>query len=230
VVQLDVGDGWGDEKQELSDACHVPGIVSGIETDRCLHPLTVRCHPGSKSGCRYLSTQGLDDAPGRNVPRAPKYDVECFTMLVVARLRVRVDIHGVQLPLGILELHLLIFLLLRVHFLLALSLAGRCTFLVRLLLLFVELFHELVDLSTLTRVVARGVVHWASGTTVIVVRRLMGALVASWATATTRRRSCSSGSTIQRLVVAIDLLLVLVLVAAALGSGPRIRLAFLPCL
>jgi hypothetical protein len=229
VVQLDVGHGWGDEQWELPDAYHALGTIRGIKTDRHLHPLMVRHRPGSRSGYYQLSAQGLDNTLGRNILGAPEHNVECFAALVVARLGVRVAIHGLQCPLGVLELHLLVFLLLGVDLLFALPLAGRRAFLVWLLLLFVELFCELIDLSTLTHAVACGVVHRASGATVITAGHLMGPLVASWVTTPTHRRSCGSGSTSQRLVVAADLLLLLLLllvvVAAALSGGPRIRLA-----
>jgi hypothetical protein len=175
-----------------------------------------------------LSAQGLDDALGHNVLGAPEHNVECFAMLVVARLGVRVAIQGLQCPLGVLELHLLVFLLLGVHLLFALSLAGRRAFLVRLLLLFMELFCELIDLSTLTHAVVCGVVHRASGVAVVTVGHFMGPLVASWAMTPTHHRSYGSGSTSQRLVVAADLLVVVV-IAAALSGGLRIRLAIPSC-
>jgi hypothetical protein len=103
-------------------------------------------------------------------------------MIVVAGLGVRVVIDGLHLPLGILECHLFVLLLLKIQFLFALPLAGRCTFLVQLLLLFVELFYKLLDLPSLTRVVMCGVVHHASRATIVATRCLMGELlVTSWA-------------------------------------------------
>jgi hypothetical protein len=69
--------------------------------------------------------------------------------LVVAGLRVGVAINDLQFPLGILKLHLCVFLLLRVHLLLALPLEGRRAIVALLLHLFVELFRELLDLSAL---------------------------------------------------------------------------------
>jgi hypothetical protein len=134
---------------------HALGTVRGVETDPRLQPPVVRHRPRSTSGCCHLLTQGLDDAPRCNVLRAPKHDVECFAMLVIIGLGVRVAVDGFQCSLGVLELHLLIFLLLGAHLLFALPLAERCAFLARLLLLFAELFHELLDLPTLTHVVAR---------------------------------------------------------------------------
>jgi hypothetical protein len=80
-------------------------------------------------------------------------------VLVVTGLRVGVAIDNLQCPLGILKLHLCVFLLLGVHLLLALPLAGRHTILALLLLhLFMELFHELLDLAALRHGMAdRGV-------------------------------------------------------------------------
>jgi hypothetical protein len=75
--------------------------------------------------------------------------VEHLAALVVTGLRVGVAIDGLQCPLGILKLHLCVFLLLGVHLLLALPLAGRCTILALLLHLFAELFSELLDLPAL---------------------------------------------------------------------------------
>jgi hypothetical protein len=46
-------------------------------------------------------------------------------VLVVTGLRVGVAIDGLQCPLGVLKLHLCVFLLLGVHLLLALSVPGR---------------------------------------------------------------------------------------------------------
>jgi hypothetical protein len=87
--------------------------------------------------------------------------MECLATLVVIGLRVRVTIDGLQCPPGILELHLYIFLLLWVHFLFALPLAGRCAILALLLHLVTELFRELLDLSALQRGMACGVMHRA---------------------------------------------------------------------
>jgi hypothetical protein len=41
MVHLDVGDGMGDDQQELPSPCHVLGAVRGVERDRRLHPLMV---------------------------------------------------------------------------------------------------------------------------------------------------------------------------------------------
>jgi hypothetical protein len=155
----------------------------------------MRCHPGSRSGSCHLSVQGLDHSSRCNVRGAPKHDVESFAVLVVAGLGVGVAIDGLHLPLGILEHHLFILLLLRIHLLFALLMAGRCTFLARLLLLFVEVFHELLDLSVLTHVVAHRVMNQALGATVVTAGCLMRALVTSWASAPTHHHSCSCGGT-----------------------------------
>jgi hypothetical protein len=75
--------------------------------------------------------------------------MEHLAALVIAGLRVGVAIDDLQCPLGILKLHLCIFLLLRVHLLLALPLAGRRAILALLLHRFAELFRKLLDLSAL---------------------------------------------------------------------------------
>jgi hypothetical protein len=76
---------------------------------------------------------------------------------------------------------------------------------------------EFLDFSALLSVVVRRVVHWAMRASVIAVRRLTGALVTSGTSAPTHRgsSSCGSGSSSQRLVVATDLFLLVVLVLAA---------------
>jgi hypothetical protein len=161
--------------------------------------------------------------------------VECFATLVVTRLGVGVAIDYLHLPLGVLECHLFILLLLRIHLSFALPLAGWHAFLALLLLLFVELFHKLPDLPGLTHVVARGVVHQASCTSVIATRCLMGALVTSWASGPTSccSSSCGGGSTGERLAIATGLLLLLpllpvVVVVVTLSSGPALGLLAFP--
>jgi hypothetical protein len=63
-------------------------------------------------------------------------------------------------PLGILELHVLLLVTLTGNLLLAFPLARRCAAAAwLLLLLLMELLHELLDLLTLLGVVAHGVVH-----------------------------------------------------------------------
>jgi hypothetical protein len=81
-------------------------------------------------------------------------------MLIVTGLRVRVAIDSLQCPPGILEFHLYVFVLLRVHFLFVLPLAGRRTIFALLLHLFTELFYELLDLPALRCNMLRGVVHF----------------------------------------------------------------------
>jgi hypothetical protein len=127
----------------------------------------------------------------------PIHDVERLATLIKVGLRVREVIDGLQLPLAILQLHLFILVLLRIHFLLALLLAGRCTILVRLLLLLTELFHEVPDLLAFSSAVAHEVIHQASRITIVVVGRLTGALVIVRASTPTScyRSSSGSGST-----------------------------------
>jgi hypothetical protein len=93
---------------------------------------------------------------------------------------------------------------------------GWHTFLAWLLLLFTKLFYELLDVLALTRAVARGVVYRTLCSTVIIGRHLIGALVTSWASASTSRSSssCGSGGTDQWLVVTADFFVVVLVVAA----------------
>jgi hypothetical protein len=95
------------------------------------------------------SRRSLDDTPRGDGPGTSKHDVERLAALVVTGLRVGVAIDGLQCPLGILKLHICVFLLLGVQLLLALLLAGRRTILALLLHHFVELFRELLDLPAL---------------------------------------------------------------------------------
>jgi hypothetical protein len=145
--------------------------------------------------------------------------------LVVTGLRVRVAIDGLQCPLGILKLHLFIFLLLGVDLLLALPLVGRRTILA-LLHLFTELFHKLLDLLALRRGMARGVVHRALHAAVVAIGWLTEEFVASRTTiAPSHRCSCGSGRPGQRLVAASLLLVVVasVAIATAWGLGTLVR-------
>jgi hypothetical protein len=80
-----------------------------------------------------------------------------------------VAIDGLQCPLSILELHIYVYLLLRVHFLFALPLMGRCAVSAMLLHLFTELFYELLDLLALRCTMARGVVHRALRVAVVAI-------------------------------------------------------------
>jgi hypothetical protein len=176
VVQVDVGGGRGDQQRELPGIGHALGAIRGVEPNRGFHPLAVRCCFRHRSHRRNLSAQSLDDAPRRDGPGTSKHDVEHPAALVVAGLRVGVAIDGLQCPLGILKLHLCVFLLLGVHLLLALPLAGRRAILALLLHLFTELFRELLDLPALQRSMARGVVHRALRAAVVAIGRLTGRL------------------------------------------------------
>jgi hypothetical protein len=137
-------------------------------------------------------------------------------VLVVTGLRVGVTVDGLHLPLGILECHLLILVLLGVHLLFALPLAGRCAFLAWLLLLLTELIRELLDLPALTHTMARGVMYQASCATIIAAARLMGKLVTLWASVSTSRYSSrGSGGIDKCLAVAAGFLVVVALVVVA---------------
>jgi hypothetical protein len=114
-------------------------------------------------------------------------------VLVVAGLKVRVSVNGLHLPLGVLECHFFVFLLLRIHLLFTFPLVRRRALLAQLLLFLMELLCELLDLLTPTHVVARRVMHQAFGAAVITAGCLTGALVASWASASTCHYSCSCG-------------------------------------
>jgi hypothetical protein len=103
--------------------------------------------------------QYFDDTSGRDGLGTSNHDMERLATLVVAGLRVGVAIDGLQCSLGILELHLCVFLLLWVHLLLALPLVGSRTILALLLHLFAELFREPLDLLALRRAMACAVVH-----------------------------------------------------------------------
>jgi hypothetical protein len=189
-----IGDDWGDKQRELPDAHHALRAVGDIEPNQSFHPLTVRCCFRCWGRSRNLSTQGFDDAPRRDVLGISERDMERLAALVVAGLRVGVVIDGLQCPPGILELHLYVFLLLWVHFLFALPLAERCVVLALLLHIVTKLFHELLDLPTFRRGMARGVVHRALHAVVVAIGQLTGAFVASWPPmAPTHRCSCSDG-------------------------------------
>jgi hypothetical protein len=229
VVQPDIGDGRGDEQRELHNSCHVLWAVRGIKPDRRLHPLVVGRRPRHRRGRRHCSAHGLDDALGRDVPRAPIHDVEPLLVPVSAGVGVRVAGDCLQHPLGVLELYLLVLVILWVHLLLALLLSGRCTILALLLLLLLtDLLCELLDFKALLGAVAPGVVHQAFRTALIAVRWLMWALVTTWAMTPTYRCNCNGGSTSQRLVLAAGPLLLL-LFATALGSSVYVMLVSLRC-
>jgi hypothetical protein len=157
-----------------------------------LNPIGVSTH--LRCGAALSAAQGLDDTPGRDGPGASEHDVERLAALVVIGLRVGVAIDGLQCPLGILKLHLCVFLLLGVHLLLALPLMGRRAILALLLHLFTELFRELLDLPALHYGMARGVVHRELRATIVAIGQLTGVFVASrTATAPTRHCSCGDG-------------------------------------
>jgi hypothetical protein len=168
---------------------------------------------------------------GGDVPRTPEHDVEHLTMLVVTGLRVRMAIYGLQVPFGLPEPQSVILVLLRVHLLFALPLAGRCAIITLLLQLLMVLLHEFLHFPALLDDVTCRVVLWAARASVVAARHLMGVLVTLGTSAPTHRgSSCySGGSTSQRLVLATGLLVVvLVLAATYLGSIAHIGLATLP--
>jgi hypothetical protein len=153
--------------------------------------------------------------------------VERLATLVVTGLRVIVAIDGLQCPLGLLKLHLCVFLLLGVDLLLALPLAGRRTILA-LLHVFTELFRELLDLQALHCGMARRVVHWALRAAVVAIGWLTGA----FATMAPIRR-CSYGGRCpgQRLVTAslhLHVVVVAVAIATAWGLAPSTGRGALP--
>jgi hypothetical protein len=218
MVQLNVGDGQGDQQREQPSVGHALGVVGGVEPNQGFHPLAVRCCFWCRSRRCNLSVQSLDDTPRRDGPGTSKHDMEHLAALVVAGLRVGVATDGLQCPLGILKLHLCVFLLLGVQLLLTLPLVGRRAILALLLHIFAELFRELLDLPALRRGMARGVVHRALRAAVVAIRRLTRVFVASRpTTAPTRRYSCGSGCSSQRLIAA-SLVVVVVAAAATLGS------------
>jgi hypothetical protein len=229
MVQLDVGDGRGDQQREMPDAGHGLGTVEGVKPNRGLHPLVVRCCFRCRRRRHNLSAQSLDDTPRHDGPATSKHDMERLVALVVVGLKVRVAIDGLQCPLRILKLHLCIFLLLGVQLLLALPLARRRAIMALLLHLFAELFCELLYLPALRRGVAHGVVHRTLRVAVVAIGWLTGAFVTSRpTTAPTRRCSCGRGRSDQWLVATS--LLVAVVVAAAAALGPNAGLALPLCL
>jgi hypothetical protein len=139
-------------------------------------------------------------------------------------------VYDPEVPFGLLEPQSILLVLLEVFLLFALPLVGRRAIIALLLQLLTVLFHEFLDFPTLLSVVARRVVHWATRASVVAAGHLTGALVTSGASAPTRHISSSScgGSSSQRLVIAVGLLLVLVLAATSLGSCTRFRLGTLP--
>jgi hypothetical protein len=161
--------------------------------------------------------------------------MDLLAALVVTRVRVRVVIDSLERPLGILELHLLLLVAFSGNLLVAFPPLGWCAHVPRLLLLLlVELLHELPNLPTLLYAVAPRVVYQPSRTARIATGGLPRPLLASWATTPTGRCSNSdSGSSDQWLVVVTCLLLLPISIsifAAALSSGICFWLADLPYL
>jgi hypothetical protein len=113
--------------------------------------------------------------------------------------------------------------------LLDLPLPERCTILaLLLLLLLMDLFRKLLELSTLLDAVVLGVMHQSPQATAVADGRLSWVLVAAWATTPTCHCSYNIGSTGQLLVLAADCLLLLLV--AALGSSIYVMLASFPYL
>jgi hypothetical protein len=102
-------------------------------------------------------------------------------MLVGAGVRIGLVADGLQCPLGILELHLFVSILLWIQLLFAIPLAGWHTILTLLLVLrLTELFHKLPNLLALLGAVAPRVMHRASRATIATTKRLTGVLVPVW--------------------------------------------------
>jgi hypothetical protein len=175
---------------------------------------------------------------GDDVPRTSEHDVDRLAALVVTGLKVKMVVYGLEVPFGLLESQSILLILLGVFLLFSLPLAGRRTVIALLLQLLAALFREFLDFLALLSIVALRVVNWATRTSVIVVRCLMGALVTLRASAPTHRGSTSygGGSSSQRLVIAaclllflvLVLILVLVLAATSLGSSTHFGLDTLP--
>jgi hypothetical protein len=159
--------------------------------------------------------------------------MELLTMLVVTGFGVGVAVDDLDRPLGVLELHLLIAVVVALmgNVLNAFPLAGRHAIVVRLLLLLLtELLCELLGLPTLLSAVAPGVVHRALWPTLVAAGGLAWPLVAAWATTPTSCDNNNSGSACQRLVVVVELLLPILVLAIALSSDICFGLAGLPYL
>jgi hypothetical protein len=188
---------WQDEQWELPSSHHVLGAVRGVEADQHLHPLVVGCRPWSRRDCRHRSAQGHDGMSRHNVPGAGIHHVEGLVMLISARVRVKVVIDHLQHLLGVLVLHLLILIVLWIHYLLALLLPRRSVVLVRLLLLFLTHLHrKLFYLPAIFDVVAPRAMHRALWTTLVTAGGLLWPLVTVRPSVRTRRCSCSGGNNI----------------------------------
>jgi hypothetical protein len=98
VVQLDVGDGQGDQQRELTGTSHALGAVKGVEPNWGFHPLAVQCRFRRRSRRRNLPAQGLDDTSRRDGPGTSEHDVEHLAALIVTGLKVGVAIDGLQCP------------------------------------------------------------------------------------------------------------------------------------
>jgi hypothetical protein len=194
---------------------------------------------GCRPQCRYNSchrlAQRLGDTPGRDVLGATVDDVELLEVLSITGLRVEVAVDDLDLPLGALELDLLLVIALTGNVLLAILLAWRHTNAARLLvLLLVDLLPKLLDLPALLGVGTPQVVHQAPRPALVAAGGLAQLLVVVWAVAPTNRccDNSSSGSTCHQLVVVVGLLLLLpiLVLATALRSDICFRLVGLPCL
>jgi hypothetical protein len=108
--------------------------------------------------------------------------VECLATLVDAGVRVGVVVDGLQRSLGILELHLFVLVLLKIHLLFTLPLAGRRAILAQLLLLIMELFCKLLDFPALSNAMVPRFMHRALCAIVVAAGHLTRVLVISRAT------------------------------------------------
>jgi hypothetical protein len=143
----------------LHNPYHALGAVRGIEVDRRLHPPMVWRRLWGRCGLRHLSTQNLDDATRGDVSRTSEHDVERLAALIVAGLRVRMVIYGLEVPFGLLEPQSILLVLLGVFLLFALLMVGRRAVVVLLLQLLTVLCHVFLDFTALLYAVARRVVH-----------------------------------------------------------------------
>jgi hypothetical protein len=107
--------------------------------------------------------------------------VELLVALIVTGVRVGVAVDGLECPLSVLELNLLLLVALGGNLLLAFPLLGRCAVTPRLLLLLlVELLYELLDLPALLYVVVPRVVYQAPWTTLVIAGGPPQPLVTTW--------------------------------------------------
>jgi hypothetical protein len=148
-------------------------------------------------------------------------------MLIIAGVGVGVAVDGLELHLGVLELHLLLLVTLGRH-----AVAAWL-----LLLLLTELLQKLFDIPAILCAIAPRVVHQKPQTTLITAGGLPQLHVASWAMTPTNRCSSRSGngSSVLWLVVVVVtagllLLLAIFVSDAALSCAIFIGLAGLPYL